>query len=70
MSLFQLVFFLGLLLSFFVGYLFSGTPECWRPMFMLGVIPALLLALGMMVLPESLRWLLHHQQERRAVSIL
>ncbi|MBB2206271.1 sugar porter family MFS transporter [Gluconacetobacter takamatsuzukensis] len=69
-SLFQLVFSLGLLLSFFVGYLLSGTAECWRPMFMLGVIPALLLALGMVFLPESPRWLLHHQQERRAVSIL
>ncbi|ACI51536.1 sugar transporter [Gluconacetobacter diazotrophicus PA1 5] len=69
-SLFQLVFSLGLLLSFFVGYELSGTADSWRPMFMLGVIPAVLLALGMMFLPESPRWLLHHQQERRAVSIL
>ncbi|MBM9402421.1 sugar porter family MFS transporter [Gluconacetobacter azotocaptans] len=69
-SLFQLVFSLGLLLAFFVGYVLSGRPEAWRPMFMLGAIPALLLALGMMFLPESSRWLLHHRQERRAVSIL
>ncbi|MBB2200667.1 sugar porter family MFS transporter [Gluconacetobacter tumulisoli] len=69
-SLFQLAFSLGLLLAFLVGYELSGTPDSWRPMFMLGAVPALLLALGMMVLPESPRWLLHHQQERRAVSIL
>nr|WP_298796553.1 sugar porter family MFS transporter [uncultured Acetobacter sp.] len=69
-SLFQLAFSLGLLLAFFVGYELSGSTECWRPMFLLGTIPALLLALGMLLLPESPRWLLHHQQEHRAVSTL
>ncbi|MBS1101420.1 sugar porter family MFS transporter [Gluconobacter sp. Dm-62] len=69
-SLFQMVFSLGLLLAFFVGYELAGPRDCWRMMFMLGVIPAVLLAVGMFFLPESPRWLLHHQQERRAISIL
>jgi sugar porter (SP) family MFS transporter len=69
-SMFQLVFSLGLLLAFFVGYELSGRPDCWRPMFMLGAVPAALLGFGMIVLPESPRWLLHHEQERRAVTIL
>lgn len=69
-SLFQLVFSLGLLLAFFVGYELSGSAESWRAMFMLGALPALLLALGMLFLPESPRWLLHNQQEHHAVSVL
>ncbi|PYD48247.1 sugar porter family MFS transporter [Novacetimonas pomaceti] len=69
-SLFQLVFSLGLLLAFFVGYELSGGVESWRAMFMLGAIPAILLALGMLFLPESPRWLLHHEREQHAVSIL
>lgn len=69
-SLFQLVFSLGLLLAFFVGYELSGSAESWRSMFMLGAIPAILLALGMLFLPESPRWLLHHEREHHAVSIL
>lgn len=69
-SLFQLAFSLGLLLAFFVGYELSGSSECWRPMFLLGAVPALFLALGMLLLPESPRWLLHHQQEQHAVSTL
>ena len=40
-SLFQLVFSLGLLLAFFVGYELSGSAESWRAMFMLGALPAL-----------------------------
>ncbi|POF63050.1 MFS transporter [Novacetimonas maltaceti] len=69
-SLFQLVFSLGLLLAFFVGYELSGSAESWRAMFMLGAVPAILLGLGMIFLPESPRWLLHHDHEQRAVSIL
>lgn len=69
-SLFQLVFSLGLLLAFFVGYELSGSAESWRAMFMLGALPALLLASGMLFLPESPRWLLHNERERHAVSVL
>ncbi|MFP2873987.1 sugar porter family MFS transporter [Acetobacter tropicalis] len=69
-SLFQLVFSLGLLLAFFVGYELAGSAESWRAMFMLGALPALLLAFGMLFLPESPRWLLHNAQEQHAVSVL
>ncbi|MDR6183866.1 sugar porter (SP) family MFS transporter [Asaia bogorensis NBRC 16594] len=69
-SLFQLVFSLGLLVAFFTGYFLAGPADCWRLMFGLGVIPAILLALGMMFLPESPRWLLEHGREAQAVAVL
>lgn len=69
-SLFQMVFSLGLLVAFFVGYELAGPPDCWRAMFMLGAVPAVLLAVGMLFLPESPRWLLHREQEVRAIAIL
>lgn len=69
-SLFQMAFSLGLLCAFFIGYELAGPPDCWRTMFILGVIPAAMLAMGMLVLPESPRWLLHHEHEKRAISIL
>lgn len=69
-SLFQLVFSLGLLVAFAVGYALAGPPECWRLMFGLGIVPALLLALGMMVLPESPRWLLEQGKAAQAVQVL
>ncbi|WP_086555348.1 sugar porter family MFS transporter [Acetobacter sp. DmW_043] len=69
-SLFQMVFSLGLLVAFFTGYELAGPPDCWRTMFNLGVIPAALLALGMFFLPESPRWLLHNHEEERAIAVL
>ncbi|ACB93764.1 sugar porter family MFS transporter [Beijerinckia indica] len=68
--MFQLIFSLGLLSSFFVGYLLSGGTESWRMMFLLGVVPAILLGVGMLFLPESPRWLFLNKRERQAVLTL
>lgn len=52
----QLLLTLGILLSYFVDYGLSSSGD-WRLMFGLAVVPALLLGVGMMFLPESPRWL-------------
>ena len=54
-SLNQLCITLGILVSYLVGYAFSGGG--WRWMLGLGAIPGAVLALGMLTLPESPRWL-------------
>lgn len=51
------VVMVGILLSFIVDYVFS-TRQSWRWMFGVGIFPAALLAIGMMALPRSPRWLL------------
>lgn len=47
----------GIFVSYLVDYMLSGTPDGWRWMLGLGSIPGLILLGGMMVLPESPRWL-------------
>ncbi|GAA4481381.1 sugar porter family MFS transporter [Gluconacetobacter asukensis] len=54
-GLFQLAVVCGLLVSFVTGYLLRH--ESWRLMFGLGIIPAVILLLGMAFLPNSPRWL-------------
>jgi SP family arabinose:H+ symporter-like MFS transporter len=44
--------------------------EVWRGMFGIGVIPAVLFAFGLLVVPESPRWLMQHQREQEATVIL
>jgi sugar porter (SP) family MFS transporter len=49
----------GSLLAFSIDYLFSAR-QAWRWMFASGIVPALLLAIGMLTLPETPRWLVRH----------
>ncbi|THU31531.1 sugar porter family MFS transporter [Niastella caeni] len=44
--------------------------EVWRGMFGVGVIPAVFFALGILVVPESPRWLIQQQREQEATIIL
>jgi MFS transporter, SP family, galactose:H+ symporter len=67
---FQLAITLGILLSFLIGYLFEAAPSAWRPMFWAGFIPAAILFLGMLISPESPRWLLSKGKEEEAKKIL
>ncbi len=52
----QLGITLGILAAYATNYLFSDTGD-WRMMLGLGMIPALLLFVGMVFLPESPRWM-------------
>ena len=68
-SLQQFAITLGILLSYIVGYLLSFG-EAWRWMLGLGAVPALVLLAGMLVLPESPRWLIGRGRESAARSVL
>ncbi len=44
--------------------------NCWRPMFYVGVIPALILLIGMLFLPETPRFLISKGKEQKGRKIL
>lgn len=68
-SLNQLAVTLGILVSYGVNYAFAAD-ENWRAMFFVGVIPGLVLWLGMLVMPESPRWLVSMNQRGLASRVL
>jgi sugar porter (SP) family MFS transporter len=68
-SLNQLMITIGILLSYIVGVIFTPI-EGWRYMFGVALIPALILGIGMFMLPESPRWLFEHGQTAKARTVL
>jgi len=68
-SLFQLAITVGILAAYFVDYLFAKS-EAWRWMIGLAVIPGLIFGLGMIVLPETPRWLAKRGHLERARQVL
>ncbi len=66
----QLAITIGIMVSYFITYYFTGTECSWRWMFAIGLIPAILLSLGMMFLPESPRWLVKQGQKEKAIEVL
>ncbi len=69
-TFFQLAITLGILLSYVVGYFFEGEADAWRSMFWTGFVPAIILMLGMLFVPESPRWLIGKGREEEAMSVL
>ncbi|UBM57225.1 sugar porter family MFS transporter [Marinilongibacter aquaticus] len=69
-TFFQLAITLGILLSYVVGYWFQHTEAAWRAMFWAGFIPAMMLFIGMLLVPESPRWLLFKGREEEAIAAL
>ncbi|GJM15658.1 MAG: MFS transporter [Thermodesulfobacteriota bacterium] len=68
-SIFVFAILSGVLISYLVDYYFSAYSQ-WRLMFAVGLIPALLLFVGMFFLPESPRWLIKHGFDDKARDIL
>jgi SP family galactose:H+ symporter-like MFS transporter len=69
-SLNQLAITIGIMSSYFINYSFITSHESWRWMFLIGIVPAILLLLGMLFLPESPRWLVKQNQMQKARTIL
>lgn len=65
--MFQFMVVFGILVAYLTGYALG---DDWRLMFALGTIPAVILMLGMLALPESPRWLVNQKRERQALDIL
>ncbi|MFO1069920.1 MAG: sugar porter family MFS transporter [Geminicoccaceae bacterium] len=68
-SLNQLAITVGILVSYLVGYAFASSGG-WRWMLALGALPGLVLAAGMLALPESPRWLARAGREADARAAL
>ena len=47
-----------------------GYDDCWRPMFYVGIIPALIMFTGMIFLPETPRWLINNGYEDKSYKVL
>ncbi len=69
-SLNQLAITIGILVSYGVDRAFANVDNGWRYMFMLGVVPALILGIGMIFVPESPRWLMRHGLVDKARVVL
>ena len=68
-SLFQLAITVGILAAYLVDYAFARS-QAWRWMLGLAAIPGLILGVGMLVLPESPRWLAKHLGPEAARVVL
>jgi sugar porter (SP) family MFS transporter len=75
-SMFQLLITIGIMVSYLSDSAFAvpdGDPAysmCWRPMFYVGVIPALIMFIGMVFLPETPRWLISKGHEDKCRDVL
>ena len=68
-SLNQLAITCGILVSYLIGYIFAQGGQ-WRWMLALGALPGAILAGGMLVLPETPRWLAGHGHMADAEAVL
>ncbi len=71
-SMFQLLITVGILASYLSDSAIADNSnlESWRPMFYVGVIPAMILLIGMIFLPETPRWLMSKGFEERGRKVL
>ena len=65
----QLAIVTGIVVAYYVDYLFSRSGN-WRAMFISAVIPSILLLIALIFLPESPRWLATHGQFDDARKVL
>ncbi len=63
-STYQLAITIGILASYLTGVFIKeeSAAGVWRLMFGLGVVPGMLFLLGLLLLPESPRWLVRHNR--------
>ncbi|GAA3760990.1 sugar porter family MFS transporter [Microbacterium kribbense] len=66
----QLLVTLGILLAYLVNFAFSNVPDGWRWMLGVGAIPGAALAVGMLTVPHTPRWLMEQGREDDARDVL
>ncbi len=66
----QLAIVSGILLAYIVNFLFKGLPDQWRWMLGVAALPGAALAIGMLTVPRTPRWLMMHGHERDARQVL
>ncbi len=69
MAFFQLLLTFGIVMAYIVDLAFTPSGN-WRAMFAVVLIPAIILFIGMLFLPESPRWLIANQQLAAARKVL
>jgi len=71
-SMFQLLITVGILAAYLSDHALADNNnlESWRPMLYVGVIPALILFIGMFFLPETPRWLMSKGREDESRRVL
>jgi len=67
--MYQMAITIGILFAFIINFIFH-VHENWRAMFAVGLIPSFLLGFGMLLLPESPRWLVLKGAHKRALQTL
>ncbi|MGO9272683.1 MAG: sugar porter family MFS transporter [Terriglobia bacterium] len=65
----QLAIVTGIVVAYYVDYVFSGTGN-WRAMFVSAVVPSVVLLVALVFLPESPRWLAAQGRLDEALGIL
>ncbi|WP_224752324.1 sugar porter family MFS transporter [Metabacillus arenae] len=61
--------FLAFLFNAFLGNIFGDTSHIWRYMLFIAAIPAVVLGIGMLFMPESPRWLAAKGRDRDALDV-
>jgi sugar porter (SP) family MFS transporter len=69
-ALTQLAVTLGILIAYLVDDAFKDVSGGWRWMFALGALPGLILAISMLFVPETPRWLVEHGRSDEAKRFL
>lgn len=69
-SLNQLAITVGILSSYLIDQYFASFDHGWRYMFFVGIVPALILGIGMIFLPDTPRWLMSKNLEDKAKEVL
>ncbi len=66
----QLMITSGILIAYIVNFAFRGVGDNWRWMLGLGALPGLALAIGMLFVPHTPRWLMQAGREDEARAVL
>ena len=66
----QLMIVLGILIAYIVDFALKGAANNWRWMLGLGAVPGAALAIGMLFLPHTPRWLVEQKRDDEAREVL